>query len=117
MEGFSDTVATAVREMMPSVLGEDASRIEYLWQKLYREKFYMTTGGAIFMSALAVRVKRGRREVDVETATEAHLGRRTRGWRLGTETQSFILWTTVPSVRTSSASLFPHPSYHPLIAS
>ena len=56
VEGFSDTVATAVREMMPSVLGEDASRIEYLWQKLYREKFYMTTGGAIFMSALAVRV-------------------------------------------------------------
>ena len=33
-------VATAVTEMMGSVVGEDASRIQYIWQKLYRQKFY-----------------------------------------------------------------------------
>eukprot|EP00729_Bicosta_minor_P000076 gene76-10808_t len=40
LEGYSDTVATAVTEMMGSVVGEDASRIQYIWQKLYRQKFY-----------------------------------------------------------------------------
>lgn len=51
IEGFSDTVAAAVTEMMASVIGEDPARIQYIWQKLYRQKFY--TGGPILMSAMA----------------------------------------------------------------
>mmetsp|Transcript_171166 Transcript_171166/g.416188 ORF Transcript_171166/g.416188 Transcript_171166/m.416188 type:complete len:407 (-) Transcript_171166:200-1420(-) len=51
LEGWTDTVLTAVKEMMPSVIGEDASRIQYIWQKLYRQKFY--TGGPVLMSAMA----------------------------------------------------------------
>lgn len=51
LEGYSDTVATAVREIMGSVVGEDAFRIQYIWQKIMRQKFY--TGGPILMSALA----------------------------------------------------------------
>lgn len=51
LEGYSDTVATAVTEMMGSVVGEDASRIQYIWQKLYRQKFY--NGGPILMSAMS----------------------------------------------------------------
>lgn len=51
LEGWSDTVMAAVTEMMESVVGQDPSRIQYIWQKLYRQKFY--TGGAILMSAMA----------------------------------------------------------------
>jgi galactonate dehydratase len=51
VEGFSDTVAAAVTELMGSVVGEDPARIQYIWQKLYRQKFY--TGGPILMSAMA----------------------------------------------------------------
>lgn len=40
IEGASDTVGTAVTEMMGSVIGLDPSRISYIWQKLYRQKFY-----------------------------------------------------------------------------
>lgn len=50
--GFSDTVAKAVEEMMPSVLGEDPSRIQYLWQKLHRQRYHCLSGGPILMSAL-----------------------------------------------------------------
>jgi galactonate dehydratase len=79
VEGFSETTAAAVREMMDSVIGQDPSRINYIWQKLYRQKvralvlyvlyllstvslprvrtwmpkFYCTVGGPILMSALA----------------------------------------------------------------
>ena len=53
VEGFSDTTAAAVRELMGSVVGQDPSRIQYIWQKLYRQKFYCTVGGPILMSALA----------------------------------------------------------------
>ena len=53
LEGFSDTIAAAVREMMDSVVGEDPSRIQYIWQKIYRQKFYATVGGPVLMSALA----------------------------------------------------------------
>eukprot|EP00295_Goniomonas_pacifica_P001015 CAMPEP_0175805204 /NCGR_PEP_ID=MMETSP0107_2-20121207/530_1 /TAXON_ID=195067 ORGANISM="Goniomonas pacifica, Strain CCMP1869" /NCGR_SAMPLE_ID=MMETSP0107_2 /ASSEMBLY_ACC=CAM_ASM_000203 /LENGTH=342 /DNA_ID=CAMNT_0017116607 /DNA_START=1 /DNA_END=1029 /DNA_ORIENTATION=- len=38
---------------MRSVVGEDPSRIQFIWQKLYRQKFYATAGGPILMSALA----------------------------------------------------------------
>eukprot|EP00041_Stephanoeca_diplocostata_P023376 m.572887 g.572887 ORF g.572887 m.572887 type:complete len:568 (-) comp22276_c0_seq2:2702-4405(-) len=51
VEGFSDTVEAAVRELMKSILGEDPSRIQYIWQKFYRQKFY--SGGPILMSAMA----------------------------------------------------------------
>lgn len=51
LEGFSDTVAAAVRDLMPSVIGEDPSRIQYIWQKLMRQKFY--SGGPVLMSAIA----------------------------------------------------------------
>ena len=53
IEGFSDTVIAAVRELMQRVVGQNPARIQYLWQKLYRQKFYLTCGGAILMSALA----------------------------------------------------------------
>jgi L-alanine-DL-glutamate epimerase-like enolase superfamily enzyme len=32
---------------------EDPSRIQYIWQKLHRQKFYALSGGPILMSALA----------------------------------------------------------------
>lgn len=51
LEGWSDTVMTAVKEIMESVIGEDASRIQYIWQKIFRQKFY--AGGPVLMSALA----------------------------------------------------------------
>ncbi|KAH8069218.1 mandelate racemase/muconate lactonizing enzyme [Aureococcus anophagefferens] len=51
VEGFSDTVRTAVEELMRSVVGQDPSRIQYIWQKLFRQKFY--GGGPILMSAMA----------------------------------------------------------------
>ena len=51
LEGWSDSVMTAVSEMMPSVIGEDCSRIQYIYQKLIRQKFY--AGGPVLMSALA----------------------------------------------------------------
>ena len=51
VEGFSDTVRTAVEELMKSVVGQDPSRIQYIWQKLFRQKFY--GGGPILMSAMA----------------------------------------------------------------
>jgi hypothetical protein len=40
IEGYSDTVGAAVTEMMGSVIGQDPSRISYIWQKLFRQKFY-----------------------------------------------------------------------------
>lgn len=45
VEGFSDSVATAVGELMSSVVGQDPSRINYIWQKLRRQRFYATAGG------------------------------------------------------------------------
>ena len=51
LEGFTDTVAAATTEMMDSLKGEDATRIQRIWQKIYRQKFYC--GGPILMSALA----------------------------------------------------------------
>ena len=51
VEGFSDTVAAAVKELMRSVVGQDPSRIQYIYQKMRRQKFY--SGGPILMSAIA----------------------------------------------------------------
>ena len=54
VEGFSDTVATAVTELMASVIGRDASKIQMIWQTLVRCKFYIAGGGGpILMSAVA----------------------------------------------------------------
>lgn len=51
LEGKAHTVETAVHEMMDYVMDMDSSRIEDIWQKLYRAAFYR--GGPIMMSALA----------------------------------------------------------------
>jgi len=49
VEGRADTVAAAVREMGEYLVGADPTRIEDLWQTLYRGGFYR--GGPILMSA------------------------------------------------------------------
>ncbi|MDL2356013.1 MAG: galactonate dehydratase [Pseudomonadota bacterium] len=51
IEGRARTVETAVQEMEPFLLGQDPSRINDLWQTMYRAGFYR--GGAILMSAIA----------------------------------------------------------------
>lgn len=51
VEGRAHTVETAVHEMMESLIGRDPSRIEDIWQELYRTAFYR--GGPILMSAIA----------------------------------------------------------------
>lgn len=52
LEGMSGAAAATTAELMEEVIGEDPSRIQAIWQKLSKCKFY---GGAgpIFMSALA----------------------------------------------------------------
>lgn len=52
LEGFSDTVAAAVTELMDDVLGEDPSRIQQIWQRLCKSRFYGGEGG-VLMSAVA----------------------------------------------------------------
>ena len=51
IEGRSRTVETAVHELGDYLIGKDPSRINDLWQMLYRGGFYR--GGAILMSAIA----------------------------------------------------------------
>jgi len=51
VEGRAATVATAVREIEASLIGQDPRRIEDIWQLLYRGGFYR--GGPILMSAIA----------------------------------------------------------------
>ena len=51
IEGRARTVETAVQEMAPFLIGQDPSRINDLWQTMYRAGFYR--GGAILMSAIA----------------------------------------------------------------
>lgn len=51
IEGKARTVETAVQEMEPYLIGQDPSRINDLWQVMYRGGFYR--GGAILMSAIA----------------------------------------------------------------
>src|SRR5690242_5755835 len=51
VEGRADTVQTAVEEMSDYLLGKDPSRIEDIWQVLYRGGFYR--GGPVLMSAIS----------------------------------------------------------------
>jgi len=51
IEGKARTVETAVQELAPYLVGQDPSRINDLWQVMYRGGFYR--GGAILMSAIA----------------------------------------------------------------
>ena len=52
LEGRAETVKAAVKELMDGyLLGEDSSRIEDHWQRMYRGGFYR--GGPILMSAIA----------------------------------------------------------------
>ncbi len=52
VEGRAKTVRAAVEELMENyLLGEDPSRIEHHWQRLYRGGFYR--GGPVLMSAIA----------------------------------------------------------------
>lgn len=51
VEGRAATVEAAVHELADYLIGQDARRIEHLWQTLYRGGFYR--GGPILMSAIA----------------------------------------------------------------
>ncbi len=51
IEGRADSVAAAVNELSPYIIGRDPSRINDIWQTLYRGGFYR--GGPILMSAIA----------------------------------------------------------------
>lgn len=51
VEGRADTVAAAVKEMGDYLIGADPTKIEDLWQTLYRGGFYR--GGPILMSAIS----------------------------------------------------------------
>ncbi len=51
VEGHARSVETAVHEMSHYLIGQDPSRINDLWQTLYRGGFYR--GGATIMSAIA----------------------------------------------------------------
>ena len=49
--GRAGTVATALRELEPLVVGQDPRLIEHLWQRIYRGTFYR--GGPVLTSALS----------------------------------------------------------------
>jgi len=51
VEGRADTVRAAVEEMSDYLIGKDPSRIEDLWQVLYRSGFYR--GGPVLSSAIS----------------------------------------------------------------
>ena len=51
IEGKARTVEAAVHELSAYLIGQDPSRINDLWQTMYRAGFYR--GGAILMSAIA----------------------------------------------------------------
>jgi galactonate dehydratase len=51
IEGRARTVQAAVDELSDYVIGQDPSRINDIWQTLYRGGFYR--GGPILMSAIA----------------------------------------------------------------
>ncbi|NLC32907.1 MAG: D-galactonate dehydratase, partial [Clostridiales bacterium] len=51
IEGRADTVRAAVNEFRDTLIGKDPSRIEDLWQVMYRGGFYR--GGPEVMSAIA----------------------------------------------------------------
>ena len=51
VEGKADTVRAAVEEMGDFLIGQDANRIEDIWQTLYRGGFYR--GGPVLTSAIS----------------------------------------------------------------
>ncbi len=51
VEGHATTVAAAVQEIREYLIGQDPTRIEDIWQLLYRGRFYR--GGPVLMSAMA----------------------------------------------------------------
>lgn len=51
VEGRAETVASAIREIAPFLIGHPANRIEDFWQMIYRGGFYR--GGPVLMSALS----------------------------------------------------------------
>jgi len=51
IEGRAQTVAAAVNELAPYLIGRDPRQINDIWQTLYRGGFYR--GGPILMSAIA----------------------------------------------------------------
>ena len=51
VEGRADTVATAVMEIEPYLLGQDPRRVIHHWQAIYRHAFYR--GGPVLTSALS----------------------------------------------------------------
>jgi galactonate dehydratase len=51
LEGKAETVVAAVGELARYVVGEDASRIQHLWQSMYRNSFWR--GGPALMSAIS----------------------------------------------------------------
>ncbi len=51
VEGRAETVATAIKELFPCLIGHPANKIEDFWQQVYRGGFYR--GGPVLMSALS----------------------------------------------------------------
>ena len=51
MEWHTDSVLASVRELGSTLVGEDAGRIEHLWQKLFRGRRFR--GGPVVMSAIS----------------------------------------------------------------
>lgn len=51
VEGRADTVATAVQEIEPYLIGQDPRRVIHHWQAIYRHAFYR--GGPVLTSALS----------------------------------------------------------------
>ena len=51
LEGHAEAVAAAVRAASEYLVGQDPTRIEEIWQVLYRGRFYR--GGSVLMSAMA----------------------------------------------------------------
>src|SRR5437763_14400172 len=51
LEGHAEAVAAAVRAASEYPIGQDPTRIEDIWQVLYRGRFYR--GGPVLMSAMA----------------------------------------------------------------
>jgi galactonate dehydratase len=52
LEANGKITATAVQELKPYIVGLDPTRVEMIWQSIYRT-FWGRRGGAIFMSALS----------------------------------------------------------------
>ncbi|MCX7012930.1 MAG: galactonate dehydratase, partial [Candidatus Sumerlaeota bacterium] len=51
VEGRARTVAMAIAEHAPRLVGQDPRRIEHLWQQMYRGTFYR--GGPVLVSAIS----------------------------------------------------------------